>query len=428
MKRKEFSNCIIAFAIILFCSSSYGACSSDNEEIDSASRGTETPQDPENGKAVEEIQYLSLTNQQREQVKTNNDFAFRLARATMKDDKSQVISPLSVAYLTGMLANGVSENTLNEIATVLGMNGKSLQEINSYFKMMLNDLPRLDLSTTLSQSNALFTNQGYIIFDEYKKTISEFYCADLETLDFKQQSAIVHINNWVNEHTKGMIKGIVDNIDSKAAAYGLNAVYFKGGWINKFNIEDTREETFGTNGGKLPMMHLNANLLYAEMDMCKLIQMPYGNGAFIMTVLLPNEGMTTTKLMEKIDAETFNKLSLSVCPYNVDVKMPRFETECKTGLIDVLTNLGMPSLFSKQERFEKMTTDNFNVSGMVQTAGIKVDENGSEAAAITHVMFTSNGNEPEIKPASFHANRPFIYIISERDHGIILFLGHYEGD
>lgn len=428
MKRKEFSKSIIAFAIILFCSSSYGACSSNDEEIDSASKVTETPQDSENSKTIEEIRYLSLTRQQREQVKASNDFAFRLAQATMKNDKSQVISPLSVAYLTGMLANGVGENTLNEIATTLGMNGKSLKEINSYFKMMLNDLPRLDLSTTLSQSNALFVNQGYTIFDEYKKTISEYYCADFETLDFNQQSAIVRINNWANEHTKGMIKSIVDNIDPKTAAYGLNAVYFKGGWINKFKAEETREETFGTNGEMLPMMHLNANLSYAEMDMCKLIQMPYGNGAFLMTVLLPNEGMTPTKLMEIIDAETFNKLSSSVYTYNIDVKMPRFETECRADLTDVLTNLGMPSLFSKQERFEKMTKDNFNINEIVQTAGIKVDENGSEAAAITHVMFTSNGNEPEIKPASFHANRPFIYIISERDHGIILFLGHYEGD
>ena len=75
-----------------------------------------------------------------------------------------------------------------------------------------------------------------------------------------------------------------------------------------------------------------------------------------------------------------------------------------------------------------MTKDNFNISKIVQTARIKVDENGSEAAAVTHGILTSNGNEPEIKPVSFHANHPFIYIISERDHGIILFIGHYEGD
>lgn len=426
MKNNGFSKWMIAFAIIVFCSFLWGACSSDDE-----AESVETPQDSNasdnNTEPVEELLKLPLAKEQRVLVESGNDFAFRLAQATMIKDKSQIISPLSVAYLTGMLANGVSEKTFNEIATTLGMSGKSLEEINSYFKMMLNDLPRLDLSTTLSQSNALFTNQGYTIFDDYKNAIRDFYSADTEILDFSQQSAIDRINNWLDEHTKGVIKNIMNSLDPKAAAYGLNAVYFKAGWIDKFKEEETKEEAFGKDGKRVPMMHLNTNLTYNANDMCQYIRMPYGNGAFEMVVILPNEGITTVDLMEKLNAETILEMRSGYIS-QVDVKMPRFETECKTNLVKVLTDIGMPSLFSLEERFEKMTTDNFSIGDIAQTASIKVNENGSEAAAVTHVYIAASENMLDIKPRTFHANRPFIYVIREQYYGIVMFIGHYEGD
>lgn len=406
------------------------SCNSDPEEIieEQPNQPNQTEEPVKNDEDDEELESLSLTRAQQEQVKVSNDFAFRLALATMQSDKNEMLSPLSVAYVVGMLANGVSDKTFGEVATAMGMGNMTLDEMNEYFELMLRDLPRLDLTSTLLQSNAIFVNQGYSLLEEYTSKVGKAYSADFTSLDFRLDSSCDYINQWASDHTNGMINEIVDFLNPSAVAYGLNAVYFKGGWVHKFKAADTKDEAFGKQGKLVPMMHLEAYLKYAENDFCKLIEMPYGNGAFQMTVLLPNEGISTTDLMGMLNETQFRKMQLGVSKYLTDVKIPRFETSCKLSLNEALKNIGMSSLWSLEERYPKMSMDKITLEKMVQTARIIVNEEGSEAAAVTHFEATSAGGKEEVRNAEFHADRPFIYIISEKENGIILFIGHYEGE
>ena len=134
------------------------------------------------------------------------------------------------------------------------------------------------------------------------------YSADFTSLDFRLDSSVDYINLWASDHTKGMIDEVVNYLNPAAVAYGLNAVYFKGSWVDKFDVNNTKDEAFGKGGKQVPMMHLEAQLKYASNEYCQLLQMPYGNGAFQMTVLLPNEGISTTELMGMMNDKQFNNM------------------------------------------------------------------------------------------------------------------------
>ena len=422
MKKVLIISLLMGFALV--------SCNSDPEEIieEQPNLPSQTEEPVKEEEKTEELESLILTRAQMDQVSVGNDFAFRLAQATMQSNTSEVLSPLSVAYVIGMLANGVSEKTLGEVVAALGMDNMTLSEINAYFELMLKDLPRLDLSSELLQSNAIFVNRDYSLLDDYVNTVGKTYSADFTSPDFRLDSSVDYINQWASDHTKGMINEVVDYLNPAAVAYGLNAVYFKGSWVDKFDVANTKDDAFGKDGKMVPMMHLETQLEYASNEYCQLIQMPYGNGAFQMTVLLPNEGITTSELMGMLNDKQFSKMLLGIYKCQTDVKIPRFETSCKLGLNDALKNIGMSSLYSLEEHYPKMSMENLALEKMIQTARIKVNEEGSEAAAVTHFSATSSGKEQEMGPAEFHADRPFIYIISEKDHGIILFIGHYEGD
>ena len=388
MKKVFFISLLFGFALV--------SCNSDPEENigeqpNQPNQTEESVKNDDQKEEMEELESLILTRAQMNQVSVSNDFAFRLAQATMQGNTSEVLSPLSVAYVVGMLANGVSEKTLGEVTAAMGMDNMTLSEINDYFELMLKDLPRLDLSSELLQSNAIFVNRDYSLLDDYVNTVGKTYSADFTSLDFRLDSSVDYINLWASDHTKGMIDEVVNYLNPAA---------------------NTKDEAFGKGGKQVPMMHLEAQLKYASNEYCQLLQMPYGNGAFQMTVLLPNEGISTTELMGMMNDKQFNNMLYGLSRCKTDVKIPRFETSCKLGLNDALKKIGLSSLYSPEERYDKMSMEKLVLEKVAQTARIRVDEEGSEAAAVTHWEATSSGKEQEVKNAVFHANRPFIYLIS----------------
>lgn len=376
----------------------------------------------------DEPQQIALSLQERQMVDNNNDFAFRLFRQ-VRGKVSRVVSPLSITYDLGLLNNGAAGLTRQEICDVLGFGEGGADAVNAFSRKMLTECPQLDEQTRVMISNAIFLNEPRYLLPAFKEKAETYYDATCETRNFHDGETMDVINRWGNDHTMGMIPYILDDdsFDPNAASYLLNAVYFKGTWTLKFDKAETRDESFD-GGEPVPMMHLHNYLPYRESDDWQMLQLPYGNGAYRMTVLLPREGKTVGDVLSALDAQMW-AANRWLPMEEVDVKLPRFETTTGVSLVEPMSALGMPSAFNP------LTADIPDfcnipqyISNMFQAAKIRVDEEGTEAAAITVIETNDSAMPDEPKQYEFHADRPFLYIISERSTSVIFFIGQYMGE
>ena len=216
-----------------------------------------------------------------------------------------------------------------------------------------------------------------------------------------------------------------------AVSYLLNAIYFKGTWAEKFDKDNTKDETFkGYSADKqVPMMHQEHEFNYTETDDCQALRLPYGNLAYRMTILLPKEGKTINDVLKNLTAESWERYQFMDRAY-VDLKLPRFESTTDVGLNDIMSALGMPRAFDPYlAEFPNFCNVPTFIGMMKQVAKIKLNEEGTEAAAVTVIGEYASAIEPsEPQHVQFFANRPFLYVISEQSTGAIFFIGQYMGD
>ncbi|MBR1789611.1 MAG: serpin family protein [Bacteroidaceae bacterium] len=372
--------------------------------------------------------YIDLTSDEKQWVAQSNDFSYRLFRK-LRTEKSKVLSPLSVTYVLGMLNNGAAGQTQKEISEVLGF--ESVEAQNAFCQKMTDELATASLADNTTKtlfSNTIFVNRGmgFQLQKDFTDAANLYYNATPSARDFADGETLDVINQWSSDHTEGMIEKIInkEEFNPRAVSYLLNAIYFKGAWSTPFEVGNTQEESF--NGGeKVPMMHKEyAELLYGENALCQSVVLPYGNGTYQMQVYLPRKGTSLEELLEHLSAKDW-KLYLG--SYMVDLKLPRFETETNEKLEQTMAYLGMPLAFDPgRADFSRLCVNDYEgniyISMMKQVAKIKLDEQGTEAAAVTIIGTETTGIPEE---ATFHANRPFFYTISEQSTGLILFMGQY---
>ena len=407
----------------------------------SACRTTRVEKAAENGNANwsvnEEVDesFLILSDAQHEMVNNNNSFAFSLYNKTMGMN-SRVVSPLSVTYLMSMLANGADGETQQQILATLGWAGEgiqqpSLQDINDYSRMLIEKTARLDKAVTVEIANYVAVNKEFKLNSKFQKSVERDYKAGVESLNFTSPSTLKHINDWCNDRTHGMIPSIINELDPDAVSYLMNAIYFNGTWKDKFSKEETKQEMFRGYTRDIQyvdMMHRHGEYFYADGDGYSAVSIPYGNGAFRMTVILPSEGSFLRDVMASMDGGKFQALQRSMEKCNVDLKIPRFTTEVDLPLNDIISALGAPLIFSSQADFSQFARGDFYVSKMFQKAKIEVSEEGTKAAAVTAAIMMMSAMRPEKKRnVVFHADSPFAYIISENSTGSIYFMGQYTG-
>ena len=466
-------------AIALMMATVMTGCTKENNEADpmqvidpvepTVIEDGDSVQTPENN----ELKPIPLTRAEQELVNSNNDFAFNLFRmmnltTTNGSEKStiawpkgydetlplksQIVSPISITYALGMLNNGAAGETQTEINKVLGFKETGADGINAFCQKMLTEAPNLDQLTKVLIANNIYMNKGYELLPDFVRETKLYYNADVETRDFYDGQTRDVINKWGSDHTMGMIPEVLkkDEFDPTAVSYLLNAIYFKGAWAEKFDKDNTKEEEFQTDTEKklVPMMHQENEFYYAENELCQAVRLPYGNKAYAMTILLPKEGKTINDVLITLTAETWQGYQFST-PYNykmdgnavgitpwnyqdmcgkfiVDVKLPRFETDLDVDLKPIMKALGMPRAFDANlAEFPKFCKVPIYIFLMKQVAKIKVNEAGTEAAAVT-VIGADKGEKP--RRVNFHANRPFLYVISEWSTGAIFFIGKYVGD
>lgn len=373
---------------------------------------------------------IELSATQQNAVESNNRFAFRLYKE-LKTDESYVLSPLSVVYLMGMLNNGAAGQTREEINNTLGFDNTGADGINALCNRLLTKMGSLDDNTTIHIANCIDVNKNYALKKEFKNTVQKQYLASVESLDFSNASTLGKINGWCAQHTDGMIPKMIDEVDPSAVAYAMNAIFFKGKWKTPFDKELTQKADFTlANGNKksVDMMAIEDRFLYAANDTYAALQLPYGNGSFAMTVVLPNEGKSIDNAVAAISSASWQATMQTLVRQKVNVKLPRFETETSTPLNAPLSALGAPSMFNAQTaQFPYLCNAPVYISKMFQKAKIEVNEEGTKAAAVTMgIVSLTSVALPKPVP-QFHADRPFLYLITEQSTGTILFMGQYTG-
>ncbi|HEY5507998.1 MAG TPA: serpin family protein, partial [Paludibacter sp.] len=283
--------------------------------------------------------------------------------------------------------------------------------------------PTIDPTTKLSIANSLWYRTGFPVKSDFLQINSDYFNAYVRELDFSQAWAKDTINNWCSMKTNKLIPSIIDNISSDMRMYLINAVYFKGIWRQRFETKNTVEANFTNELGtvaKVNMMSQTDIFAYAQDNYAKYLDMPYGNKAFSMTIILPNEEKSTSDVLNFLTPANWNNALSAMNKGEVMVKIPRFKVENKFKLNNVLKSMGINLAFLDLADFSKMSVKPLMISEVLHKTYVVVNEEGTEAAAVTSVGMMTN-SMPVVK--EFIVNKPFLYLIREKSTGVILFIG-----
>ena len=339
-----------------------------------------------------------------------------------------------------MTANGASGDTLQEIIDFLGYGEEGIDALNEYSRILLEQLPAVDLDVNLKVTDALLVNDKFPLLPSFKKTVEENYYAAVDNMDFTDPDQIAaRINKWAKTNTKGFIDKVIEpsEISDDAVAYIMNALYFKAKWAGSkyepmFREEGTRSEDFHLKGGKTvkaKMMRNTRHHEYAEMDGYKVLVLPYANGKFNMYVLLPDEN-NIEGMIEKLQTTSWGDILANLKQdAEVHVKLPKFNIENKYNLNDALNALGVSKAFEPgvaefDGMFQPKDGYYYWISKVIQKSRIAVSEWGTEAGSVTVVEMDGVADAgPGPKQVYFYADHPFVFVIGEETSGTILFEG-----
>ena len=373
---------------------------------------------------------IKLTDAQKSYVNAVNDFSFKLFKETYDKKKSQVLSPLSVSFVLGMLNDGAEGETAQQIMDAMGFKDADKTAVNEFCANLIENAPKVDPNVKLNIANAIFVNaaENVQLKSGFAQDMQNYYKAAAQSLDFSSPSAVGTINKWCADQTENTITKILDKTKPDELLYLLNAIYFKATWTDRFNPKHTKEETFTKENGTQitkPMMFRNAMILWTHLKNFSCVCLPYSSGAFQMFLMLPDRDVTVSQMLSNLDTETFKMIKADMYPYSITVKIPRFTTSADINLIDHLKNMGITKAFTTEAEFPNITDKNLFVNLFKQAAKIEVNEEGTKVAAVTVAGGYDSANEP---PSDFIADRPFAYLIQESTSGTILFMGSYMGD
>lgn len=375
---------------------------------------------------------IELRSVEKEMVHSDQHFAFDFfARVfeeeAISEDNDFMVSPLSLSMALSMTRNGAVGETEKAIQQALQMGDYSSEDINRYYKKLKEALLQTDPTTKLSIANAIFSNKNVPVHADFLNINQTYYGAKVQSVDFSNSATADLINKWASDQTNGLIKKVIDNTDPFDLMYLLNAIYFKGIWTTPFNAKNTIEYPFNREDDtsiEVKMMRQKSRFQYTEDQYLQMVQLPYGNKAFSMIVLLPKEGGALKEIVSVVRKDNYwPALKSSLREAEVDLSLPKFKTEYSKKLNDVLTNMGMGIAFTDGADFTGIANAPAKISFVKQDTYISMDESGTEAAAVTTVGVGLTSMPMEPKSVIFNADRPFLYIIQENSTGAILFMG-----
>ena len=352
-------------------------------------------------------------------------FAFGLFQDIVSNDGSDIVflSPLSASQALSMTANGASETTRQEMLSVLGFDC-SIKEVNEYNRSVMDLFASEPDGVELNAANSIWVSDAFPLKGRFCRTVRKNYDAMVTNLDFSDPASPSVINRWCADNTAGRIDKMIEAIDPATQLYLLNALYFKGLWTTPFDTALTREDIFhgDSNDSQVKFMYNKAYFPYYIGPEGSMVELPYGDDRnFVMDVIIPPDGLSADEFVIGLDSESLSRLSSGLQTDEIRLMLPSFKAEYDVSLNAALQRLGMKEAFTSSADFSDMSKEPLMISEVRQKTFIEVNEEGSEAAAITSVSMMRASLGPE--PVRFTVDRPFVFLIRERTSGTVLFMG-----
>ena len=364
-------------------------------------------------------------------------FGFRLLNAVQKTipGRNVVLSPVSATLDLSMALNGATGETRQEMLDALSLSGADIEAINTANAQLLKVIRTPAKSITLSVADSLWVNNRLATLrPDFVKQMQAFYDAEIAALDFSDPSALTRINGWASQQTHDRIPRIIDRLNPAEPAVLLNAVYFKGQWTKKFDKAQTQPRDFTLAGGtvkQVPRMAQSGRFDYFETPDLQAIRLSFGAGDLAMEILLPGKSSSLSALETELTPERWQDWQAHFAPRPGKIELPRFELKSEYRLNGPLQALGMKRAFRPDAgQFTGMfapapgqaRAGDFFISTVLQSTYWKVDEEGSEAAAVTATVMRAAAMRPE-QPFQMSVDRPFLCAIVDRRSGVLLFIG-----
>ena len=356
------------------------------------------------------------------------DFGVRLFKTSMEEGENTLISPLSVLYALAMTANGADGETLAQMEQVLGMD---VDNLNSYMLAYLELLPESkDYKMSLANSIWFKDDPNFAVEQSFLQTNADYYGAGAYKAAFDEGTRN-DINNWVKEHTDGMIPEIIDEIPDEAIMYLVNALAFDAKWADEYEEHQIREGRFTMEDGTrqdVDMMH-SEEYTYLEDDLATGFIKYYKDRKYAFVAMLPNEGVSVSQYVDSLTGEHLRELLNNPQDLTVFASIPKFETEYDIEMSEVLQEMGMTDAFDWQVAdFSRLGT--YNVDGMnicinrvLHKTFISVSEQGTRAGAATAVEMVAEGAMEIVEFKEVVLDRPFVYMLIDCETNLPFFIG-----
>ncbi len=385
---------------------------------------------PDNNKPV--LKNLNLTADEHNLAGSTQQFGFGLFHEVnaQKGDTNIILSPLSVSMALGMTLNGSANTTYDSMAQTLGFAGMSNQAVNEAYLGLISKLISADDKVLFELANSIWYRNTFDVLQEFIDVNTTYFNAQIFPADFNDPATVDLINNWVNEKTHGKITQILDQIDPLAVMFLMNAIYLKAVWTYQFDKDNTLDGYFfSENGGaSLPckMMNIRGFWDYYEDEQLQAVDMPYGGGNFSMTVLLPKADIASVNdVISDLNEQRWQEIISHFTADSGNIALPKFKLHFDVTLNDALKQMGMGVAFNPtQADFTRINPQaDLYISFVKHKTFIQVDEEGTEAAAVTIVgVYVTGTHEP---PPGFTMcmDHPFVFVIREKTSGAVIFMG-----
>lgn len=410
-------NIILLVSCLLIAVMIFTSCASHAEDL---MKGVEPKAESLKAEKMDDKLNLAIMN-----------FTWNMFKESSLNEGNIMVSSPSIYYALAMTLNGAEGDTKAAMQKSLAAQELTIDDINIGLRDWLRSMTTDDSKSKLSVANSIWLRKGFEADREFLQRNADYYNASLKSLDFNKKSSVAVINKWVKDETEGKIDKIVDNISNNTMMYLINAIYFKSDWEEQFSANNTFSMNFNAPNGKVnakfmnrkgEIEHLNANKITG-------VKLPYANERYAFFGLLPEEGQTPREFINNLTVSELRAVLNSGVKEGLELSMPKFEARYEDSLKNELSKIGMEIAFDPGyadfSLMKKNRDKDLFINEVKHKTFIKVDEKGTEAAAVTSVEMAETALVTnEIPKIVF--DRPFIYGIIDTETGIPLFIGIME--
>nr|CAH7732830.1 unnamed protein product [Callosobruchus chinensis] len=360
--------------------------------------------------------------------KDNLKFSSEVYQEVAKNKgKNFIVSPISAEIVLSLVADGAKGDTHKELVKAVHI-GPNQHEALKSITPKLNSAEK---DAKLLSANKVYVAEGFDINKSLQSTATDVYKAGLQNVNFKDNvNTAGLINKWVEDHTNNKIRDLVkaDQLDAQTRLVLVNTLYFTANWVHPFTKALTSQKPFHTSETETKNVEtmqgeFQANFWHCGYFKAKFLELPFHDSNVTMTFILPDSKTGLNDVADRVQEYiSHDKYKVR----QVTASIPKFTVRSDIDFVPILKDLGVEHLFSPSADLSGISSKGgLSVSHVQQQAYINVTESGVEAAAATDVGIGLTSILQPSDPVTFNADHPFLYVLKEKTHNVILFVGTY---